>query len=158
MANSRSCLYCDKRFEIVHTRRLFCSDKCKTRYHREEKNACFYCGELATDRDHLLPASLDASGRVQNGRDTVLSCRECNSILNNYAPLSVEARIIHLRDKLRKKYKLHKRMPEWDDDELQEMGNGLLSHIQSKVLERQRAMQRVENVSATLRLVKSAKY
>lgn len=157
MAKSRSCLYCEERFELTNHRRLFCSDRCKTRHHREERMTCFYCGDIAVGKDHVFPVMFDPAGRKWEGRDTVQACKECNSILSHVRPDSVEGRVIHLRDRLVSKYKLDQLLPEWDDDELEELGPALRQRIKGKIHERERAKQRVLHMEMTLKLIKRSK-
>lgn len=149
MPVSRNCQYCATRFTTNTERRVFCSDRCKTRYHRENSLTCFYCGEMATSKDHMLPQVYgDGSG------DTVPACRECNSTLSCIAPESIEERFKHLYRKYVSKYKLDKPIPEWDDDELEELGHSLRSAVQKKIRTRQRAVERVLYIKARFRVVR----
>lgn len=143
MAVNRNCHYCGTRFETSNTRRLFCKDACKTRYNREHRLTCFYCGELATSKDHIYP-QLFGDG---NG-DTVNACTECNSTMQAVHEHSIENRVAFLYKRYVKKYQLDKQIPEWDDEELNELGYTLRSAIQSKIMQRQRALERAIHINA----------
>src|SRR5690348_17255126 len=114
----RNCLFCDNRFAAKLERRLFCSDVCRVRYNREERLRCFYCGELATTRDHIFPQRFRAVKGFE-GQETVNCCRECNSLMGPSEPLSAENRIRVLLAALVRKYKLDRPVPEWEDEEIE---------------------------------------
>lgn len=145
MAANRNCLFCSERFDAKLARKLFCSDVCRVRYNREAKLRCFYCGELATTRDHVFPhaARTNGSKRVFAGQETVNACRECNSLMGARNSHYVEDRIQDLISSLMKRYQLDKAIPDWDDDELDELGRGLRQSISSQIHRRQRAIERV---------------
>jgi hypothetical protein len=147
----RLCLYCAERFHVENQRRIFCSDKCKTRHNRETNLTCFYCGELADTKDHITPHSTENPGLVKwLGRDTVNCCRECNNILGTNYPYNLFQRANFLKDKLIKKYNLDKGAPEWDDDEVRELGRSLRERVNGKIRTRQRAQNRVLYLKAVI--------
>lgn len=117
---------------------MFCSDKCKTRYFRENQLTCFYCGDMASTKDHMYPQKFgDGKG------DTVPACGECNATLGAVGPESVEARFMHLHAAYIKKYNLNKAIPEWTDAEVDELGHSLRSAVKNKIRARQNAIERV---------------
>lgn len=148
MPVNRTCQECSTRFETSNTRRVFCSDRCKMRYHRIALT-CWYCGERAETIEHIFPQ------KHGNGSgDTVKACRECNSALGAFAPTSVEERCIHLAQRLRKRYQLDKPIPEWSDDEIAELGHNLQSAVRGKIHERQRAVERFLFLTARARTLR----
>lgn len=148
MPVNRSCQECGTRFETGNTRRVFCSDRCKMRYHRIALT-CWYCGERADSVEHLFPQKYgDGSG------DTVRACRECNSALGAIALTSVENRCIYLAQRIRKRYQLDKPIPEWSDNELMELGDNLRSAVKHKIYERQRAVERYLFLTARARTLR----
>ncbi len=150
MAKSRNCNYCGGRFSTDVLRRVFCSDKCKVRYHRENRLTCFFCGEIATGLEHIVPqVYMDGAG------DTVPACQECNSTMCHLAPESVEQRIQHLYRTYVRKYQLDKRIPEWDDAEMAELGPTLRSAISYKMNIRQRALERCVFIRARFKFIRS---
>lgn len=149
MPVSRNCHNCGTRFTTNSNRRLFCSDKCKIRYHREHSLTCFYCGDLADSKDHVFPqAHGGASG------ETVISCRDCNFRMGALGSLSVDQRICHLIESLERKHQLNKPIPEWDDEELEELGPSLRLRIKAAVHQRQNALERVIHIRARLREIR----
>lgn len=73
----------------------------------------------------------------------MLACKECNSTLSNNHPYSLVNRIEFLAKKMTKKYDLDKQVPEWDDEELDELGATLRTAVEGSIHARQRALQRV---------------
>ena len=154
MAYSRDCLFCATRFVAKLDRRIFCSSVCRMRYNREERLRCFYCGELASSRDHIYPQSARMNGGSNfEGQETVNVCMECNSAMTDKFAHSLELRIEYLIAWTEKRYKLEKIIPEWDDDEIKELGYSLRVRIQAKIRERQRAIERTLHMRATWRMV-----
>lgn len=141
MAISRTCQYCSERFTTDQHKRVFCSDKCKTRYHRLHRLTCWYCGELATSIDHLFPQVI-GGGKG----DTVPACLECNKTVQHMHAGSVAARCKFLFYAYVKKFKLNKFIPEWDDDEIEELTGSLKKTVKHKIMQRQRAIERVEYI------------
>jgi hypothetical protein len=81
-----------------------------------DRGLCFYCGENATEIEHVIPQ------RLEYPTWTVMSCRECNSLAGGEAFVSALDKARYIRDRRERRYRDLLRMPEWDDEELQEMG------------------------------------
>ncbi len=154
MPVNRDCLYCTKRFTATTERRLFCSDACKMRYNREERLTCFYCGEIAPTRDHITPQAFSATEGFR-GKETVNCCRKCNSTLGAAAPRSIEGRVLYLVERTIIQYELNNPIPEWDDEEIEELGPNLRSFVEAKIRERQRAFQRLFFMKGTLKYIRA---
>lgn len=144
---NRDCLYCAKRFEARMERRLFCSDVCRVRYNRENTN-CFYCGDMADTLDHILPVSTRRSRKRKFGEEVVYCCKDCNSRLGASFPYDLEERVNFLAEKLFKDFDLGKPIPEWTDEEFEEMGHALRSAVEGKIKTRQWAEGRWLHVKA----------
>ena len=64
---------------------------------------CIYCGEPATDRDHVIPCAYRAAPRHYSTH-TVPSCRECNQkILHDLPYFTVFQRTEYVAGVLRKR-------------------------------------------------------
>lgn len=146
METSRECIYCNTRFTAKMGRRVFCSDRCRARYNRESKNSCFYCGVLADTKDHITPQSVRAHANFE----TVQCCRECNSLLGAAEPFDLEWRVLTLIQRTESRYQLDKPVPEWSDDEIEELGHTLKTAVRGKIYQRQRAIERVLHMKAVL--------
>lgn len=147
----RKCLTCGDEFVTNHTRRIYCSTKCRLRDFRENKLTCYYCGDLATSRDHIFPQKYgDGKG------DFVNACTECNVTLQAIAPESHYNRIKILAERLTKKYQLETFIPKWSESELEEMGYSLRTAIQHHMTKRDRARERVIHIEMVARQVAKA--
>ena len=130
-----SCGYCAKTFTAKMQRRVFCSDRCRTRYNRENVLTCWYCGDMADTRDHVTPHSTTGfKKRSWSNLDYVMCCKECNHILGSNFPYDMLGRIEYLIQKFTRKHKLNKEVIQWDEEELDEVGHNLSSYIRASMI------------------------
>lgn len=124
------CAFCEAKFTVSPSRRIFCSEQCKTRFARENKS-CFYCGEIGDSKDHVVPHSLTAHrGRKRLwSADWVYCCSECNNLLGNYLGGSFYDRIMYLHDKFKRKKGLNKSFVEWDEEDLSDVNKEMRNWI-----------------------------
>ena len=128
------CKYCAEKFTAKTYRKIFCSDRCKVRYNRENRLTCFYCGDLAGTRDHVTSHStMGLKKRCWSNLDYVMCCRECNSLLGSAHPYSIVDKIGYLIEKFTKKYKLNKPVVQWDEDELEEVSKTMAQSIRAHI-------------------------
>lgn len=138
---TRACNHCGEEFRTNITQRVFCSDYCRVTYHREHKMTCWYCGWIATEKDHMFPQKFgDGAG------GTVPSCKECNHIMSVRHPYDVKARMEYLVEKLVERYQLDKNLPNWTEDELNNLGSSLRAMVEAKTHARKRAYERVLHI------------
>lgn len=144
---TKTCMQCETRFATSNSRRLFCSDRCKVAFSRENRS-CFYCGDVADSKDHVVPHSVSpaANGNRQWSVDWVNCCKECNQYLGNYLGSSFHARIMYLHDKFKRKKKLHKGFVEWSDEDLEDMSGDMRTWIWNKQQARMRDERRLSHM------------
>lgn len=146
------CKYCSKTFTAKTYRKIFCSDRCKVAYNRQNSKTCFYCGDLANTKDHITPHStMGLRRRVWAGIDYVMCCKECNSLMGAAHPYVLSDRIEFLCDKFTKRHKLDKRRRQWDEEELSELGIDLGNYIRNEARIWNKNQQRLDHMR--LRLV-----
>lgn len=87
---------------------------------------CFYCGEPATDKEHVVPKSL-----VGNNTHIIWSCGECNSIASDNLFSDIESKRDFIQEKIATKYHKYLNQPDWTEKEISELGRGLKSTIRS---------------------------
>lgn len=143
----KTCLYCATAYDAARNHRIFCSDRCRVRYNREEGLTCFYCGEIANARDHITPVACEGA-RIFKGKETVNACNECNNFLGANAPYNLYDRLKLLEAKMIQRYKLDKSVPEWAEEELNELGTNLRSHVRGWQAKRHRAQDRLLHLRA----------
>ncbi len=92
---------------------------------------CVYCGVPADSVDHLVPQhllrragdlNLDLSEVMRFSDWTRPCCRECNSMLGGRLHATLAERRADAHRGIRKKYSAYLRIPNWDEDELAELG------------------------------------
>ncbi len=110
---------------------------------------CFYCGEIATCRDHIPPISrvddYRSLGMLHEVYVKVPCCSECNAALSDSLQETVVGRIEFCKDLLAKKYRKHlgSSQAEWEEDEVKELGPRLRSKVRSHMNRRKYAEDRV---------------
>jgi len=87
---------------------------------------CYYCGAVATDREHVVPRQYIPNNNIMK----VDSCKECNLLLGYTVQDSLQLRKDYLKEKLRIRYKKILTLPEWTEEELEEMEYNLRLHIE----------------------------
>jgi len=135
----RTCKWCEN--EIPQNRRSdaqFCSDKCRYAAHNAEP--CIYCGQRANSRDHVIPKRMREVlelrygpnwGRFFDVPNTVPACLECNQIAGAKLFPTISAKRRYIQKRLEVKYKKLLEAPDWEDDEISELGYSLKIYIQN---------------------------
>lgn len=133
MAVTQVCGNCGSSFKAERASALYCGSKCRAEAWRERNYTCFYCGDVASERDHVIPHVLTSHKlRVWSGCDTVQSCRECNKLLSDNVLASMAERVATLARLFRKKHKLGAGYIEWGETELADLGPSLHQYIASR--------------------------
>lgn len=128
-----TCKHCGGKFVIKREWQIFCSPNCRVRWARTNKERCFYCYyNTATERDHILPVR--ERGRRSYKDETVPVCSECNSLLRDRVFDTFSRRCFHLAKKIAEKHKIRQGLDiTWDEDELEELGEGLRGYIEDSL-------------------------
>lgn len=88
-----------------------------------ERRECFYCGELATEDEHVVPRWLAYPTWV------VRSCRECNGLAGGEPFVSALEKAEWIKGRRAERYSHLLKMPDWSPDELEEIGHTLRKSI-----------------------------
>jgi hypothetical protein len=107
---------------------------------------CSYCGVQANALDHIRPVSYDHVDRksVKYTKDlTVPICNECNSNLSNVWLLTISERAGFLIEKYNKKYKKILKQPNWEEWELDELGENMLKIVLSNIKKKEYIIKRL---------------
>ncbi len=122
---------------------------------KQEFKICYYCGQEANTIDHVIPRSLlkhlAAIGDAKI-TDSILgrrilkvpACKECNCLLSDSVQNTVQERKKYLKTKLKRRYQKILRIPEWREDELEEMGNNMRKYIEGALQQKMIIKQRLE--------------
>ena len=112
---------------------------------------CSYCGEYAETYDHVIPISYKhVSRRLEVGnREAIPCCRECNSLLGNVFLHTVSYRAEYLIKKYKRRYSKIIKTPNWDMDELEDMGEGMRKSILARMDMRDILIERLTHLKQT---------
>lgn len=104
--------------------------------------ACAYCGERATDREHLVPYSfLEAHIATTRGQDEgfwtwlLPACSECNGIAAAQLFLTAAQKRAHIQQRLEAKYADDINGQAWEDEDYDDLGPGLRQYVQARQAE-----------------------
>lgn len=116
--------------------------------HEEGWTRCFYCGAPADTVDHQPPLSrvcdYEALGLANERYVKVLACRECNTLLMDSLQDTLIDRHDELKIRLRKKYDRYMRLPNWTEDQLDEMGTLMRKEIRRSMRLKGAVAERIE--------------
>lgn len=115
-------------------------------YRRIKQPACIYCGLRATTVDHFVPLSVVAMlatvGNVK-GKFLLPSCGECNGIASNSIFRTVAAKRRYIHERLRKKYRKLLELPDWSEEEKDEIGWNLRTSVEAGMAQKSVLLQRL---------------
>jgi len=109
-----------------------------------EPRICYYCGQRADSIDHIIPqtmlrmlaslADIEITRHLLRNRALkVWACRECNSLLSDSLQESLRERKNYLKIRLLQKYHKLLAIPKWEDNEIEELGYTLRTHIEASI-------------------------
>ena len=112
---------------------------------------CAYCGEFADTFDHVIPVSHKYVNRKLEvgNKEAVPCCRECNETLSNVFLHTISSRSDYLIKRYKKKYKKVLNTPNWESDELEEMGANMVRSILARMDMRDIVQERLQHLSDT---------
>jgi hypothetical protein len=97
-----------------------------------ENPSCEYCGDPATQKEHVIPRShlrhLAECGRYRY-QVTVFSCAECNMLAGNRVFRTFYAKRAYIHRRIRSRYKRILEVPPWTQEEIEALGWTLRTHI-----------------------------
>lgn len=127
----------------------------ETRFYKRKirwLKTCVYCGERATQLDHVFPLSLTVHldmthpitlKELAGALYLVPACGECNRIAGSEPFYAILDKRRFIQKKLKEKYSRRIKRVLWDEDELEELGPGLRSKIISDMLKMEAAENRI---------------
>lgn len=113
------------------------------------RSACYYCADVATCEDHVIPHSLlHNRGTRRTGWevDTLPSCKECNQLLSSHVTDTLKERKEHLADKVRRRYSKHLGKAFWISEELEHLAPGLRGMAEEFNAVKEQAERRLANL------------
>jgi hypothetical protein len=105
---------------------------------------CFYCGEPANSRDHVIPHSfLTITDRSFERGIFTKACRDCNVRMGAFMPDSLAAKCERINALLSRNYRSVLEMPEWTRRELRDMKRTLRTAVQLRLSKKAVACRRI---------------
>ena len=113
---------------------------------------CVYCGEPAGTLDHVFPISLASKLNLNRagvrrelfqGLSKVPCCLECNVVACDKPFVSILEKRRHIQKTLKKRYRKLLKTPDWDKEELSQVGYALRMDIKGALEKRNRVERRV---------------
>ncbi len=136
MSHVTNCKQCGKQFTAERKSATYCSDSCRVRACRSRALECWYCGDVANSRDHVIPhTTTGLNQRRYDGVELIECCANCNSILGANLFDTLAQRVAFLAKRFCVKHKLDKPHVEWSEDDLAELKGNLRQYVKAKELE-----------------------
>jgi hypothetical protein len=107
---------------------------------------CFYCGELATTKDHIYPVaamSYYVDANVPKKSHIVPSCRECNLIASSNTFRDAEEKCAYIKSKLLSRYAKLLKVPIWDSGEIEQLDGRLRDYVEELQARRRIVAERI---------------
>ena len=109
---------------------------------------CAYCQESAYTLDHVIPHTYVAKNskqpRTYSKSEVVPCCKECNNLLGSNLYFTIAERAGYLYTTYKKRYKKLLSMPEWDEDDIEELKNKLKKYVKASLKEKKRVQIRID--------------
>jgi len=124
------------------------------------KYTCAYCGESATDRDHIIPRSIsnfNPKSASTNKSNTIPSCKQCNVSLGNRFIITISERAEFLIQLYNKKFKNLLSMPHHTKEDIKELEGSLKKMVRSQMNKKKIILDRLNNLELIVLLEPSIK-
>jgi len=123
-------------------------------------NICYYCGSSNPDTlDHTIPVSYYSSEPVRKKKSSYIdpvpvvdSCRECNSTINSKLIFDVRGRAKHIKERYLKKYGSLLKSPDWDEEDLEDLGWSLRSTVENNIQLKENIQNRLSSLDMVIDL------
>ena len=112
---------------------------------------CFYCGSLADSRDHC-PSLFNARCYPDEERILFRCCYLCNSLLSNKFLLRPLPRLEFLKTKYKKRWKKDIDLPDWTDEEIDQLQGELKREVIKARKRKKRALDVLTNIEKKLEI------
>lgn len=121
----------------------------------KEHQVCAYCGEYGSEAEHVVPKHLELDTW------TILACSDCNNIAGGAPLFTFRDKRDHIRAGIRKRHGKLLRMPDWTDDEIDDLGpamrRSVLAHARAREIVLQRLSFDIETVAKLGDLLSTAR-
>lgn len=144
---TRRCKMCETSFTVSRDWKIFCSQKCRVRWNKDNAEHCLYCGAYAVDRQrhHVEPCYWRGYRSFQEV-EYVYTCPKCNNAIGTqrFSEIldTVDFLIAYYRSKVKPR-------PEWDEDEIKELGHALRRRVKKMLAQERQYTDRIAYLEAS---------
>lgn len=107
---------------------------------------CVYCGDFYQCRDHVIPLAWLRVYRDYRPGETVYCCMMCNQSAGSYPARNVQDKAFYLIHRYQHKYAKVLALPNWEEDEIDELEGMLKDYIKGNTYLKQVLMRKLENL------------
>jgi hypothetical protein len=115
----------------------------------QEQYKCFYCGEIATQTDHVPPVTHNEEFELGF---LIPSCSECNCHLSNNRYETLQERTNEIKTYLKKEFNKILEYPDWSSEEIEEMTGRFKDSVVAIVETKKDALERISYCSSYMGL------
>lgn len=94
-----------------------------------DKYSCTYCGQPATELDHVIPVSYGGKERSRANDVVVPCCSTCNIWLSNKPVFTIADRAWRVATMFKRKHKRELAIPDWTVEELLEVSDTMRAYV-----------------------------
>lgn len=106
---------------------------------------CTYCGQPGDQLDHVIPRSYTQNDSYER-KYVVSCCKECNVHLGNKMFVTIGTRAGYLETRYKQRYATLLKMPEWLEEDIEELQGFLKVKIQQSQLAKKDIEKRLEHL------------
>ena len=107
---------------------------------------CVYCGDWYQCRDHPVSVAWSGYKRSYKPGEVVPACQDCNSRLNDVPIFDLDRRARYLKPLIEKRFRKWLELPEWEEEQLSNMGYNLTTQIHYSMMIREITILRLKNL------------
>ena len=118
---------------------------------------CCYCGDFATECDHVIPVSwyqrtLKRRRTSKRKDEVVLSCSSCNQIIKNNLVCSLGTRAAFVAERLAIVLRKWLSSPHWDTSEMDELEGRILRKVSAMQMKKSLIINRIRHCNIIAKL------
>jgi hypothetical protein len=113
-----------------------------------DANTCTYCGDIATDIEHVIPWSYFSdcarTGKSRSQGIRTYSCRKCNTTFADKLFTSFQDRMDFIKDRHEFRAKRYFNKSKWTNEEIEELKDQLKLYVKHKQYEANLAIRKTK--------------
>jgi hypothetical protein len=117
---------------------------------KNDNSLCAYCGIESSEREHVIPLTYLGQKRGYDDKRQwiVDSCSDCNNLAGKSVFFSIPEKAKFIKERLEIKHKKIIQTPQWNAEELEEMGYTLREMIFGNIIAKKVLFDRIAHLEA----------